>query len=91
MSFLAIRSQSLCVDDDELFDWLDDILSDEHDLEVGLSRQPEGGPYDLLLPYDVPTEQIETIIADLDVNEVKRIWKLNNPRRWFRKRRITRP
>lgn len=71
----------LVVDDYELFDFVDDYLTDDCDLayEFRTSTERSGGEIiTMYFPSAVIGSEIEGAVLRLDVTEVERIYKLNN-------------
>jgi hypothetical protein len=69
------------VEDYELFDFVEDFLSDECDLsyEYRTSKERPGGEIiTMFFPLSVNPEVIEASLSSLSPLEVERIYKLNN-------------
>lgn len=71
----------LIVEDTEVFDFIDDILIEQHDLEYTYveSKNINGVEvYKLHFPKNIDLAKIQTIIDSVDKSELRRIWNLNN-------------
>jgi hypothetical protein len=69
------------VEDYELFDFIEDFLSDECDLsyEYRISKERPGGEViTMIFPLGVTSAIIEASLLSLSPAEVERIYKLNN-------------
>ncbi len=71
----------LTVVDTETFDWIEDILTEEHDIEGSFLETCE---IDGKTVYNVhfldinDPKKLKTIVDAIDQNELQRIWNLNN-------------
>jgi hypothetical protein len=73
-------SVAVVIDDYELFDYVDDFLT-ERGLEYDhLSESEIAGRriFTMHFPATVLTEQISTVLTQLPPDEIQRIWRLNN-------------
>jgi len=70
---------TLVCDDFELFDWMEDVFTEQHNIElVHLRTLSETNQYKLIFPKSVSIEFVTEIIDGLDSAEVERIYLLNN-------------
>ena len=66
------------IDDYELYDFVDDHLTETHDLECLWVKHDDGArAYTITYPGALAS-QIYSAVSDLDPGEVHRIWLLNN-------------
>ena len=71
----------LIVEDTEVFDFLEDILSEQHGLEYSyLESEKVNGveTYKLHFSKNISPTRIQTAVDSIDQNELQRIWDLNN-------------
>ena len=71
---------TLTVPDTELFDYLEDLLTEELALEVtGHIQAEDGGQYTLLFAPGVTVDQLSHAVAELDSKTLRNVYALNNP------------
>ena len=71
----------LSVLDTETFDYVEDILAEEHDLEWSYMEtgETDGKPvYTVHFLEMNDPKRLQTIIDEIDQNKLQRIWNLNN-------------
>ena len=71
----------LVIGDYELFDYIDDYLSDNFDIEYECisSSEREGGKIiTMYFPLGVSLKQVESAVSTLTAEEVEEIYRLNN-------------
>ena len=69
------------VDDTELFDYVEDVLTEKHDLVYEYLTTPMIGSrrfYVMRFPKSVSLGLVSDAIAELPSDEIQRIWLLNN-------------
>lgn len=71
---------TLSINDYELFDFIDDYLTDLDLLCEFLGEEKEKNQlwFIMYFPPEIGDKKIKSAIASLDKNEIHRIWKLNN-------------
>ena len=70
---------TLVCDDYELYDWMEDLFTEEHSIEIEYMRElSETGMYQLIFPNSVTVEFVRKTIDSLDPVEVERVYLLNN-------------
>ena len=71
----------LSVVDTETFDYIEDILAEKHELEWSYMEtvEVEGKPvYTAHFLEMSDPKRLQTIVGEIDQNELQRIWNLNN-------------
>ena len=71
----------LTVVDTETFDWIEDILTEEHEIEWSYleTNEIDGKTVYIAHFLDInDPKKLETIVGGIDQNELQRIWNLNN-------------
>ncbi len=72
---------ALIVEDTEVFDYVEDLLSEKHDLDYayfGTSETNGVKTYTLHFPNTSDPTELQAAIDTMDRDELKRIWCLNN-------------
>lgn len=72
------------VEDTELFDYVEDHLIEQHDIEyehVNCSEENGLKIYTIHFPKDVTSVSIEQTLGELSHIEIQRIFRLNNPQK----------
>ena len=73
---------TVTVKDYELFDYVEDHLIENHDLEYDYSLESEKNgvsAYTMYFPKGTPENKIKKALNELSHAEIERIFKLNNP------------
>jgi len=67
----------LQVDDTELFDFVEDFLTEQCDLDyqVVIGRKPHA----IIFPRGISIDTVNSALSQLDPNEIERIFRINNP------------
>lgn len=69
------------VEDDELFDFIDDFLCEQGDLEfewVEVTERPGLNVHTMVFPTGLPEAVLQTLLDRLSPEEIESIFKLNN-------------
>lgn len=69
------------IDDHELFDYVDDYLTEERDIEYEYVTKHEDGSRRLFamhFPTSVSFKRVTRAVEELPRHEIERIWRLNN-------------
>lgn len=73
---------ALVIDDYELFDFIDDYLTDECAIEYesSISIKRVGGEIiTMFFPKSVSAHELESALLRLSVDEIEKVYRLNNP------------
>ena len=71
------------VEDTELFDYVDDYLTEECRIEysnVTSSENNNVSIYTMIFPKETNVYVLSKVIKDLSISEIERIYKINNPK-----------
>lgn len=71
----------LSVVDTETYDYIEDILAEGHDLAWSYMETGEDGGKPLYILHFLgmsDPRRLQTIVDEIDQNELRRIWNLNN-------------
>lgn len=81
LAYLEGGELCLIVEDTELNDYVEDFLWDEYDFiatSVSVAAGARTAIYNNYLDVNIPLKELIEVLSQLDLNEVERIYKLNN-------------
>lgn len=81
--FYTLKDEPLLrIEDDELFDTFDDILTEQFDIEdyyITKDNRENLAIVTIHFPYDTDKNKLDQAVRSIDQKEVERIYKINNP------------